>query len=640
MKKLIILILLTGMFVSCNDGFMDKYPLTAPTEDGAFSSYDNFKSYMYPCYGLFTNTAIYTNFNERADNSSGDFYAGIQTRKGLAQNPWAFGTITNSSSSGAWAFGTIRRINIMLSHLDDGNLTAAEKEHWKSVGYFFHSWWYMEMLHRFGDLPWVNETLNEYSEAAYGPRIDRKIVADSILNRLKYAEAHIGSSDKDGDCAVNRDCVRAALSRFTLREGTWRKYHKLGDHDKYLQECVRVSELLMADYPSLYNGTDRSPGTGYGELWTTEDLKNVSGVIFYKQYVANIAMHRASDYQHISAHSIDVPQHVIDLFLCSNGKPILNSASNYAGDKDMYDTFDGRDPRLYQNIMPPYQVKAGKGDFPTWSYEDDAKYRKYIDLIGANETCAQIGGIGMKRIPAQNWGATLLKCCPNMAEQNSQGFIQSRTGYYFWKHYNNWGTNTGNSNCNTADMPIFKIEEVLLNYAEAKWELGAFDQNIANQTINKLRERVGVTPMAVGEIGADWDPARDKGGAVGYDDYEVDPVLWEIRRERLIELFGEGFAFYDVKRWKKAHFFLNKQPYGMWIKKENQYSNNNGKFNGKFIDLATGNPDATATEGYIYTYAKPTGWKDMYYLEQVPTSERILNPALSQNPGYEEEFGK
>ena len=34
--------------------------------------------------------------------------------------------------------------------------------------------------------------------------------------------------------------------------------------------------------------------------------------------------------------------------------------------------------------------------------------------------------------------------------------------------------------------------------------------------------------------------------------YEVDPVLWEIRRERMVELFGQGFSFYDIRRWHKA----------------------------------------------------------------------------------------
>ena len=54
----------------------------------------------------------------------------------------------------------------------------------------------MELINRFGAVPWVNTALNENSPEAYGPRVDREIVADSVLNRLKWAEANIGDFEK------------------------------------------------------------------------------------------------------------------------------------------------------------------------------------------------------------------------------------------------------------------------------------------------------------------------------------------------------------------------------------------------------------------------------------------------------------
>ena len=59
---------------------------------------------------------------------------------------------------------------------------------------------------------------------------------------------------------------------------------------------------------------------------------------------------------------------------------------------------------------------------------------------------------------------------------------------------------------NTSDKPIFKIEEVLLNDAEAHFELGTFSQDIADKTINKLRERANVAKMKVDEIDDSFDP--------------------------------------------------------------------------------------------------------------------------------------
>lgn len=44
------------------------------------------------------------------------------------------------------------------------------------------------------------------------------------------------------------------------------------------------------------------------------------------------------------------------------------------------------------------------------------------------------------------------------------------------------------------------------------------------------------------------------------------------------------------------------------------------------------------TEGYLYLFNDPVaegnGWLDKYYLYQVPTDEILLNPDITQNPGW------
>ena len=147
----------------------------------------------------------------------------------------------------------------------------------------------------------------------------------------------------------------------------------------------------------------------------------------------------------------------------------------------MYATFRDRDPRMYHTIMPPYKVKAGGGTYRTWSYTDNEADREYIDIMGANTSCSN-PGIGMKRLPGQNWSASLV---PEIPRLGTGAFVTCRSGYYVWKNWDNWETNFNNGNLNTADKPIFKIEEVLLNEAEAKFELGNFDQGVADKTINK-----------------------------------------------------------------------------------------------------------------------------------------------------------
>ena len=657
MKKILLfLTLFTGMTLTgCNDSFLEKYPVTSLTEENAFQSYDNFKAFMWPCYEMFSNTNIATSTTAIGRNSHylGDVYAGYLEQRGASsQNKYAFQTVTNATSGNGWNFSSfIRRINIMLSHVDDSNMTEEEKNHWKSVGYFFHSFWYMELIDRFGDVPWVDTPLDDTSEEAYGSRMPRLEVADKVLDRLLWAESNIGNTaiyeKKDGSNTINQNCVRAAISRFTLREGTWRKYHELGSYDRYFTECKRVSKLLMQDYPSLYTGTDGQPGAGYGEMWTTDDLSTVPGVILYQQWLETIKPGHSCYYEHTSSHDIEMHQGTVDLYLCKDGKTISNSEL-YAGDKDIYSTFRNRDPRMYHTIMPPYKVVDGKGDYTTWSYTSDPADREYIDIMGPNESCSN-PGVGMKRLPGQNWSASLVRRVPNLqggAQYTIEGkkygphaYVACRSGYYVWKNWDNWEENYNNAQVNTADKPIFKIEEILLNYAEAMYETGAFDQNVAEETINKLRTRAGVEKMTVANIDENFDPKRGKyypkNNTTGI---LVDPVLWEIRRERIIELMGEGFGFYDVRRWRMAPWFVNMQQKGMWISK-NELSSLT------LLNETTGTSDGangSMTEGYIYLFNDPIkegkGWLEKYYLYQVPLEEIALNPNLTQNPGWDKEY--
>ena len=126
-------------------------------------------------------------------------------------------------------------------------------------------------------------------------------------------------------------------------------------------------------------------------------------------------------------------------------------------------------------------------------------------------------------------------------------------------------------------------------------------------------------------------------------------MLWEIRRERMVELFGQGFAFYDIKRWHKAPYYVNRQACGAWAEADN-FPYGNGKYTGEFVDYNLVKTQGYATsmgktpgKGWIYTYASPLasgkGWLDTYYLSMVPTYEITMNPELKQNPGYEELFG-
>jgi hypothetical protein len=133
----------------------------------------------------------------------------------------------------------------------------------------------------------------------------------------------------------------------------------------------------------------------------------------------------------------------------------------------------------------------------------------------------------------------------------------STTGYVVQKFLNESIRNVPegtNSNFNPTDAVVIRFGEVLLNYAEATAELGTLTQQDLDISINRLRARADVKMPPLQVIGG--QPAVN---GVVYADQErdptVSPLLWEIRRERRIELVMEaGLRNEDLRRWKKLEY--------------------------------------------------------------------------------------
>lgn len=178
--------------------------------------------------------------------------------------------------------------------------------------------------------------------------------------------------------------------------------------------------------------------------------------------------------------------------------------------------------------------------------------------------------------------------------------IQAGTLLYSWKFIDRVGpTYFGKtyppqykSITNTNDYPVMRLAEVMLNWLEAKAELALMGgdpiiQDDIEKTINQIRKRPldetaikkglqQTAPMMLSDITADFDPDRDKGNLVA-GDYEVDPLIWEIRRERRMEFVYEHSRLLDLKRWKKLHYMNNKTypdtMLGLWVNLEEELPN-------------------------------------------------------------------
>lgn len=595
MKKYIVSASLCLLMSSClNDDFLEVYPKGQQTVVTAFTSYDNFKTYTWGLYNVFFGYTYDTGQTDeifKGDFESDNMIKGLEGNEGQ----WAYQKAKATDESKDWDYDYIRRVNLMLDNIDGSQMSDTEKEHWRSVGYFFRSYKYFQMLSKFGDIPWIEHALTDESPELFGKRDSRDLVASNLLANLKYAETHIGADD--GKNTISVYVIQAFISRFALFEGTWRKYHGLSDADTYLKESARAAEEVLKKYPDVHSK--------YDELFNSESLDGVTGVILYKAYETGQLMHGLTRMVRTGESYIEATKDAVDSYLCLNGLPIRNGNSSYGGDKDVYAQFRNRDYRLYLTVCPPYMVKKPKGpSAPEWEYTDKPEDREFMDLL------AKISGETYHRLPSSNFKGFTVQGQPHFKNVNwGQGWNAAQMGFWVWKYYNTHTVATNANGVNTTDAPLFRVGEVMVNYAEAMCELNKFDQAVADKSINKLRARAHVEKLIVSNISDDFDPDRDA---------NVPALLWEVRRERRVELMGEGFRLDDLRRWKKGEY-VNKQPLGAYVTGASS----------KKLKVTGG---SGADEGYVYFFTTPLGWKEHYYLYPLPLKQLALNKNLEQNP--------
>jgi hypothetical protein len=198
---------------------------------------------------------------------------------------------------------------------------------------------------------------------------------------------------------------------------------------------------------------------------------------------------------------------------------------------------------------------------------------------------------------------------------------------------------------NTNDLPIIRLAEVMLNYAEAKAELGSFTTADAALSINPIRKRAGLPDFNVAAVPSD---------PVLLSQYEkaMDPLILAIRRERRVELVMEGFRRDDMLRWKEGPV-LARSYKGMYVAAfGNKDFNGDGAVDVGIYQSSTSVPSPIS--GVQYLYISPnfaltngtSGYLDLHpgeyrsfdeqrdYLNPLPTTEILLNPKLDQNIGW------
>ena len=482
------------------------------------------------------------------------------------------GAINIPSSGGGWSWTNVRNVNYFLANSDRVK-TGALKDHYIGEAYFFRAFNYFNLLKQFGDLPIVKTPLTVKDEAAlYGPRSSRTDVVNFILSDLDLAATKLKKKSEVPAQRISRDVALLLKSRIALYEGTWEKYHQndafkgTTDGKAFLTAAANAAKAVMDG--AIYRLTTGNPNQVYYELFNQISLLSDPEVMLWRGYTFAFGSNALQTWPNGSGYTQDM----VNLYLCTDGLPISVSPL-YRGDKDIRNVVMNRDPRFVQTVMNP-------GDPITINLKNDTT--KYLlPLLG--------------------------------------GVLTGPTGYESQKWRRPQFDPTTNGFSGEVPYIIFRYAEALLNYAEAKAELGELTQADVDLTINRLRARVGMPNMTLATIRTDpnWP---DYG-------YTLSSALREIRRERTVELMAEGFRRDDILRWAAHKLIIGKRPKGAFYSDELKKAFTNLAVDaGNFLD-----PYKTTLVGPGSTWGFDPA---KHYLLPIPINEMTLNPAIKQNPGY------
>jgi len=547
---------------------------------------------------LFSNTF----YNNLLDKSPYDDQSDLYIQQNLSAEMIGGNRRTVPNSGGGWSWGDLRKMNTLLVYIDQSEDEAAIVKY-TALTRFFRAYFYFEKVKRFGDVPWYDKELGSADEDLYKPRDSRELVMTRMIEDIDYAIENLPS--EVSTYRVNKWAALALKARFCLYEGTFRKYHNLSlegnDYSYYLQQSATAAEKLIKEGPySLYS--TGNVNKDYLTLFAQENASKDEYILAIKfDYSLGI-------YHNATAHTVVATQgrpgltrKMVNSYLKVDGTAFTDQEGWQ--EASFVDEVKDRDPRLSQSIRTPGYTRIGT-----------------TKVLAPDLTGSVTGYHPVK-------------------------FVQDPTAS---------GGQVDRNDRSTADLPVFRYGEVLLNYAEAKAELGTLNQGDLDISINKLRERVGMPylNMQAANSDPDWYLSSAEYGYTNVTGINKGVIL-EIRRERAIELNQEGFRFDDLVRWK-AGYSIDQEIYGIYFKQPGAFDlTGDGVADVILYEEGTSKPTAPdgvqvlqigqdillseGDHGYIYYHKNiaRTKFSEMRdYLYPIPINERSLNNNLTQNPGW------
>ncbi len=503
----------------------------------------------------------------------------------------------NPDRTASWSWGTLRSINFFLENATKAEGDQSEIDHYIGLGRFFRALFYTSQVKTFGDVPWYDRPLNtDDTDELYKARDSRVFVMDKVLEDLEYAVSNV--KEKSNATVLGKYGVEALAARIALEEGTFRKYQT----DLNLTGGEKFLQKAVEWSKDIMDngGYELVPMEQFASMFNDNILGSLSEIILYKKHDQDLGV---GNNTHIVCDVYwGLSQSLVNTFLNVDGTS-FTSLPDY--DKKSYvEVFENRDPRLAATIVSPGTI--------------------LFNQVKPHVVRLEFGGYPQ------------LKFYPSRKDL-AMGWV-----------------------LNYTDLPIIRLAEVYLIYAEAKAELGEISQNDLDISVNKLRSRASLPFISLATANSTIDPvlAEEHSNVNG----ENKGVILEIRRERRVELACEGLRKSDLFRWKLGKNMVKFVQQGIYIS-ELGPMDVTGNGEPDVALLASPSEDDQATyPGLILHYLKDskgventfylengtsghiqiTGYRDnvrefiepKYYFYPIPTSQVVLNDNLKQMYGW------
>ncbi|WP_423147203.1 RagB/SusD family nutrient uptake outer membrane protein [Rubrolithibacter danxiaensis] len=521
----------------------------------------------------------FVDFSESFASENGSDF--INTRTGWGYGEW-----------GTWNYGYIRDLNLFIQRATASTqLTEADKSRFIAEARFLRANYYFEMVKRMGGVPLITEPLEyDYSGNVTDlqkPRAKESEIYDFVISEAE-AIKDLLPADVNTKSRASKAAALAMESRAALYAGSIAKYGVRtpqvslpggevgipsnmanGYYTKALtaaQEIINGSAGAYQLYKVLPDLSDN-----FAALFLDKSSVNQEA-IFIEDFKVGGRTHgfTTNDQPYsISDEGGDAGRINPSLNLVQSYEKLDNTyaplqTTDASGNPVYYsnqqDIFEGRDARLKGTVLVPDAQFKGK-HVDIWA--------GYLLADGNILTSEESGKL--KKLPGTDVDVQVV------GEDGPINGLEFRTqtGFYIRKYLDPTVGSGRRGRGSDVAFIRYRYGEVLLNAAEAAFELGQMP--VALGYINQVRARAGLTTgLTAAQLNFD-----------------------RIVHERRVELAFEGHLLFDMKRWRLAHIVWdgnpmtvsdlvsnigsatkrNTQPFGLWpYKYYNPGNPNNGKW--------------------------------------------------------------